>query len=154
MPSSLPSTLPDVVSRAPAADAEYRPLVLRVAEPAQEAQRRQLVAEAGVRVLDTYATQLDGLLRSRNPRRRLTPAELEVARHEHLGGRSLDAAGVWVYYPWQKCMVHLLDESEFVELRTSRNQHKVTREEQRFLSQRRVGIVGLSVGAHVAMVLG
>ena len=154
LPSSLPSTPPEVVSRDPAGEAEYRPLVLRVAEPAHEAQRRQLVAEAGVRVLDTYATQLDGLLRSQNPRRKWTPAELEAARHEHLNGGSPDAAGVWVYYPWQKCMVHLLDESEFVELRTSRNQHKVTREEQRFLSQRRVGIVGLSVGAHVAMVLG
>lgn len=138
----------------PAGDVEYRPLVFAAGDPAHEARRQQLVAEGGVRVVDTYATQLDGLLRSRNPRRRLTPAELDGARREYLDGRSLDEVGVWVYYPWQRSWVHLLDESEFVELRTSRNQHKVTRDEQRFLSQRRVGIVGLSVGAHVAMVLG
>src|SRR5688572_19798698 len=134
-------------------DDDYRPLILLPRNPAHEAVRRELAAEVGVRVVDTYATQLEGLIRSRHPKRRLTASELDQAQREYLGDRPLEEMGAWVYYPWRQSLVHLLEEGDFVELRTSRNRHKLTREEQRFLSQRRVGIVGLSVGAHVAMVL-
>lgn len=153
MPHTLPSQLADVRSARLDGGDECRPLILRADDPAHEPLRRELSADPRAEVVDTYAAQLDGLLRAQNPRRKLTTAELAAARDEYLGERSLETAGVWVYYPWRRSLVHVLDEPEFIELRTSRNQHKVTRDEQRFLSQRRVGIVGLSVGAHVAMVL-
>lgn len=153
MPPAFPSQLsqthePDLVD-----EAGCRPLILAAGDPEHERLRGELVADARVRVVETYQAQLDGLLRAQNPRRRWTARELAEARDRHLEGRSLEVAGVWVYYPWRRALVHLLDEPEFVELRTSRNRHKITREEQRFLSQRRVGVVGLSVGAHVATVL-
>ncbi|HEU5075997.1 MAG TPA: Rv1355c family protein, partial [Polyangiaceae bacterium] len=153
MPLSLPSPLPEIRASSFAGADECRPLVLTADTPAHDALRQALAADPGVYVVDTYRSQLDGLLLSRNPRRKLTPQELAAARDDYLAGRPLENTGVWVYYPWRRSLVHLLAEPDFVELRTSRNQHKVTREEQRFLSQRRVGIVGLSVGAHVAMVL-
>ncbi|HEY6728800.1 MAG TPA: Rv1355c family protein [Polyangiaceae bacterium] len=153
MPSSLPSRLVQAPNSSLAGADDCRAAILTANDLAHESQRRELMADPGVHVVDTYSTQLDGLLRARNPRRKLTPAELAEAREQHLAGRSLETAGVWVYYPWRRSLVHLLNEAEFVELRTSRNRHKITHDEQRFLSQRRVGIIGLSVGAHVAMVL-
>lgn len=154
MPPSLSSQLPETRTTSLAGQDECRPLVLSADTPAHGDLRQALIAEPGVHVVDSYRSQLDGLLLSRNPTRKLTASELELAREDYLAGRPFENAGVWVYYPWRRALVHLLDEPDFIELRTSRNQHKVTREEQRFLSQRRVGIVGLSVGAHVAMVLG
>lgn len=153
MPSSLPSQFARIHDTSCSSEAECRPWILSADDAADESLRLQLTSDPTVHVVDTYAAQLDGLLRARSPRRKWTAAELAGARDDYLAGRPLEAAGVWVYYPWRRSLVHLLGESEFIELRTSRNQHKITRDEQRFLSQRRVGIIGLSVGAHVAMVL-
>jgi len=49
--------------------------------------------------------------------------------------------------------VHVLDESEFVELRTNRNRYLITAAEQEVLAGKRIGIVGLSVGQSVAMAI-
>jgi hypothetical protein len=38
-----------------------------------------------------------------------------------LAGRPEVEYGVWAYYAWSNRLVHLLDEAEFVELRTNRN---------------------------------
>ncbi|MGB1031398.1 MAG: ThiF family adenylyltransferase, partial [Flavobacteriales bacterium] len=61
--------------------------------------------------------------------------------------------GVWVYYPWLRKLVHLLDEKEFVECRTNRNKYKITAEEQEVLSKKVVGVVGLSVGQSVSLTM-
>ena len=58
-----------------------------------------------------------------------------------------------MYYPWSCTLVHLLDAHEFGELRTNRNRHKITADEQAVLSAKRIGIVGLSVGQSVALTL-
>src|SRR5690606_25672346 len=61
--------------------------------------------------------------------------------------------GVWVYYPWSHRLVHLLDEKEFVEVRTNRNQYKITPEEQALLATKKIGVIGLSVGQSIALSL-
>jgi molybdopterin/thiamine biosynthesis adenylyltransferase len=49
--------------------------------------------------------------------------------------------------------VHVLEEPLFAEIRTSRNQLKITAEEQAVLQKKKVGIVGLSVGSAIAMTM-
>ncbi|MEP6633657.1 MAG: Rv1355c family protein, partial [Luteimonas sp.] len=44
-------------------------------------------------------------------------------------------------------------EADFVWLRTNRNQHKITAEEQSLLANKKIGIVGLSVGQSIALTL-
>ena len=61
--------------------------------------------------------------------------------------------GTWVYYPWLNKLVHLLDEEDFITVRTNRNQHKITKGEQELLRKKKIGIIGLSVGQSIAMTL-
>jgi molybdopterin/thiamine biosynthesis adenylyltransferase len=110
-----------------------------------------LETEPGITVYDQLTSQLESLLRSRHPGRRITPTELRTLVTEHLQGVPPEEYGIWVYYPWSLRLVHILDEAEFVELRTNRNQHKITREEHDVLAEKKVGVVGLSVGQSVAM---
>lgn len=72
---------------------------------------------------------------------------------EVLGTYTLETYGVWVYYPWSKKLVHLLDEEAFVALRTSRNTYKITPEEREVLRSKKIGVIGLSVGQAIAQTL-
>lgn len=70
-----------------------------------------------------------------------------------LAGTDPAAKGVYVYYPWSGALVHVLDREEFLELRTNRNQYKITRDEQARLWSTTIGVVGLSVGHAAATTL-
>jgi molybdopterin/thiamine biosynthesis adenylyltransferase len=72
---------------------------------------------------------------------------------QYLDGVPEDKYGLWVYYPWNKRLVHILDEQEFAEIRTNRNLYKITREERDLLATRKIGVIGLSVGQSVTMSL-
>jgi hypothetical protein len=104
-------------------------------------------------VYDTLADQLRELVAIRHPNRRLTAAELEHLVREYLGGKDPERYGSWVYYPWSRRVAHLLPVDEFREVRSSRNQYKITKAEQRRLAGARIGIVGLSVGNMAAVTL-
>src|SRR5262245_57059718 len=108
---------------------------------------------AGLEVFDEIAGQLRELVRSLEPGRRMTAAEVDEAVGAHLGGVAPEDYGVWVYYPWSHRLVHLLDEAEFVFLRTNRNTYKITPAERDVLGAKRVGIIGLSVGQSIALTL-
>lgn len=56
----------------------------------------------------------------------------------------------WIYYPWRNCVAHILGPESFWKVRLDRNRHQITREEQRRLRTRTVGVVGLSVGHAIA----
>lgn len=104
-------------------------------------------------MLDTLRLQLSDLLKTRHPTRKLSTADLDGLVRSCLDGWPADHYGVWVYYPWSRRLVHLLDEAEFTELRTNRNRYKITPKEQALLASKRVGVVGLSVGHSVALTL-
>lgn len=70
-----------------------------------------------------------------------------------LGDLGFHEYGIWAYYPWNNRLIHLVDAAEFYELRTSRNQYKITREEQDKLATKKIGIVGLSVGNAIAVTM-
>jgi hypothetical protein len=102
-------------------------------------------------VLDTIEGQLAELAAVR------FPATHEVAAREAFIADSVAACGgaasfgTWVYLPWEAKVVHLLDRDEYFEVITSRNQNKITREEQQRLRTKRIGVMGLSVGGEAAV---
>lgn len=114
---------------------------------------RSFKADENIQVVDEIYSQLAELMELRHPVRDLEDWEIKAKVEGHLNGRDLDTYGVWVYYPWLKTMVHLLDEEEFAEVRTNRNKYKITAEEQALLSQKRIGVVGLSVGQSVSLTI-
>jgi hypothetical protein len=93
------------------------------------------------------------LVKALHPAKRFTAAQLEEGVARHLGGVPAEAYGVWVYYPWADRVVHILDEKEFIELRTSRNLYKITREERDLLARKKIGVIGLSVGQSIAVTM-
>jgi molybdopterin/thiamine biosynthesis adenylyltransferase/nitroreductase len=142
------------VSTIPAADCAYRAQLLH---PEGAADRRQLDElrreDRGVTIFDAIDAQLRDLVKARHPSRRLSPPEQQELAASELAGRPASEYGVWAFYPWSRRLVHLLDEPEFVELRTNRNRYKISPEEQATLARRKIGVVGLSVGQSVAVVL-
>ncbi len=132
---------------------QVRPRLLRLTHPADRAESALLIANPAVEGYDTLQHQLRELVQTRSPERTLAARERAAAMLEILDGRTLAEYGVWLHYPWARRLVHLLDREEFIELRTSRNRYLVTEGEQARLAEKRVGIVGLSVGQSVALAI-
>ena len=102
---------------------------------------------------DTLENQLAELVISREPGLKQDPAGVLAGVKRELGGRTWETYGLWVYFPWRGALVRLLPEALFAELRTNRNNNRISPEEQRRLGQTTVGVVGLSVGASFALTL-
>ncbi|HET9931040.1 MAG TPA: Rv1355c family protein, partial [Polyangiaceae bacterium] len=132
----------------------YKPALFRGDDHAELSRLAELVEGPQVTAVhDALASQLTELAETRSPERKLSREELEAFAQRELAGRPADEYGVWVYYPWSRRVVHVLPESEYRELRTSRNRNKITAEEQTVLRGLRLGIVGLSVGQATAVTL-
>ena len=106
-----------------------------------------------IRIHDQLSTQLDDLIKSKHPKKKPEPPEMERLKKLHIGERSQQEYGVWVYYPWSDRLVHLLDEQEFIDMRTNRNIYKITPEERDRLGKQKVGVVGLSVGQSISITM-
>ncbi|MGK6349742.1 Rv1355c family protein [Parapedobacter sp. DT-150] len=106
-----------------------------------------------IRIFDTIDQQLTELVKSFFPKRTLGKDDITSLIATHLGETPKIAYGVWVYYPWNETLVHILDEDEFIRMRTSRNRYKITEEEQAHLMTKRIGVIGLSVGQSVSLTL-
>lgn len=104
-------------------------------------------------IYDEIEGQLRELVKSLNPSKKIKQEEYPELIEKHLNGQDLSEYGVWVYYPWSRRLIHLLDEEEFIEVRTNRNRNKITKEEQQVLKTKKIGIVGLSVGQSIALTL-
>jgi len=132
----------------------FKPVLLRLTNQADKDIFDGLIADGKVVfVNDEIYTQLQELVKSLNPSIRIKADDYPGMIADHLKGNDIDTYGVWAYYPWSKRLVHLLDEEEFVEVRTNRNQYKITRAERDTLATKRIGIVGLSVGQSIALTL-
>jgi molybdopterin/thiamine biosynthesis adenylyltransferase len=103
-------------------------------------------------VHDSIHDQVKELILAQQPIEHLSQEKLEE-RAKDLIGNNPEAYGVWVYYPWSGRVVHLLDETDFVAVRTIRNKIKINSFEQELLSHKKVGVVGLSVGRSVCTTL-
>ncbi len=132
----------------------YTPVFYRIEQGEDEAKLLELLQEKPyIQVFDTIHNQLKDLVKGLHPKKVFEADELEIAIDHHLAGIDPNKYGVWVYYPWLQKVVHLLDEEEFVFVRTNRNKHKITQEEQDLLFQKKIGVIGLSVGQSVSLAL-
>lgn len=106
----------------------------------------------GIQIFDAFHNQLNELIKCRHPRG-LQTAQMQEAVQNYLAGRAWEECGNWVYYPWRNSLVHILDEQDFIEVRTNRNQYKITHKERDLLQTKTIGIIGLSVGQSIALSL-
>lgn len=127
----------------------WKPSVFRL-KPGDRPGLEVICAEVRIVIVDEIHRQLEELAEARLPgadraeRERLVREAVEEA-----GGST--GYGNWVLLPWESRLVHLLPEAEYLEVVTNRNHDKITPAEQRLLRSRRVGVVGLSVGAEAAV---
>ncbi len=130
------------------------PSFFRLKDQKDEAALARLLSESpSIHICDTIDSQLKELIKIRNPSHKFDSKSIAEAIHAHLAPYPAWAYGVWVYYPWNEKLVHILDEEEFIELRTNRNLYKITPEERIRLSTKKIGIIGLSVGQSVSLTL-
>jgi hypothetical protein len=132
----------------------FLPLSFRLNED-QDRLKFNILLKSGS-VLFTYDElygQLKELVKIEFPNKALRLQDYELLIEERLAGADIARYGVWFFYPWSRRLVHLLDEDEFITVRTSRNQHKITKTEQDKLRQKTIGIAGLSVGHSIAVTI-
>src|SRR3546814_8774150 len=135
-------------------EATYRPLFFRLSnEEDKQAFDALLGQRPEIRRYDTIRQQLDELLRISFPGKALGEAERHAFFAERTGGRPSDEYGVWVYFPWNGNCVHVLDEGEFVKVRTNRNVYKIDFHEIDTLKTKKIGVIGLSVGQSIALTI-
>lgn len=135
---------------------EYLPEILHPSAPNDQIRISELRRRSDVTVFDRINDQIKDLMKCRNPKIKfdsLDDPRLNPIVETYLDGRHPDEIGSWVFYPWKNYLVHLLGESEFIEVRTNRNKYKITDEEQTTLGTKKIGVIGLSVGQAVALTL-
>ncbi len=116
----------------------YEPIFYRLNNDSDKQAFDELLARGKILFLhDEIESQLQELLKIQNPSISIKKEDYENLIIQHLNGGALADYGVWVYYPWNGRMVHLLDEDEFIEVRTNRNQFKITKTEQELLRKKK-----------------
>lgn len=100
---------------------------------------------------DTLDAQLAELAIVRNPQIKGNPAAIAEEVERELSEKGRDGYGVWIHYPWRGHLVRVLPKSAFIEVRTNRNNNRITPIERDLLSTKTVGVVGLSVGQSFAL---
>ncbi|MCF8450177.1 MAG: Rv1355c family protein [Taibaiella sp.] len=132
----------------------FTPVFFRLSNPEDRKSFEALLTDyPQLKVYDTIEDQLKELIKVYNPTVTLSKKEYSEKILEHLHGEEITDYGVWVYYPWSNKVVHLLDENEFVTLRTAANRNKITTAERTLLAEKKVGVIGLSVGQSVSLTL-
>jgi len=132
----------------------HQPDIFRLNNSQDKASLSKLFDDSKIRfVSDEIDGQLQELIKCQNPSVMIGQDEYPELITKHLNGRDINEYGVWVYYAWSQRLVHLLDEEEFITVRTNRNRNKITTEEQNKLKTKKIGIVGLSVGQSIALTI-
>ena len=119
-----------------------------IAVPFEELSKYQKAP--GVMIVDQYQKNLEELFLLRNPKYRFDKeykGEFELFFNENKDRVN------WFYFPWRKTVAAFLPEEMHQELRTGRNRNLITKEEQDRFYNSTIGILGMSVGSHVAIVI-
>ncbi|MCC6721123.1 MAG: Rv1355c family protein [Bacteroidia bacterium] len=130
-----------------------KPVFYRLTNENQRKEFENLLKIPGIKVHDYMFDQIKELMKMRTAYIKFTDEQLAEQARNHISPLSNEEYGVWVYYPWSDRVVHIPDEDEFVEIRTSRNQYKITPEEKAKLKNKKIGVIGLSVGQSVAITI-
>ena len=142
-----------LINKTYAFDLTYRPNFFKLSDPLQKEKFQTLLNCEGLLVYDKIIDQVKELIKTRHPEKKLTIDEISLLAEKEFKGQTHDEFGVWVFYPWTNKLIHILDQPQFIELRTNRNLYKITIEERNRLSTKIVGVVGLSVGQSVALTM-
>lgn len=97
--------------------------------------------------IDTLAEQLEELAFVEDPRK--------ISHIKKIQIEAPAKRGIWVYLPWHKTAVRVLEKENYRKLRLSRNDYLITPQEQKILSSSKIAFAGLNVGnpGAVAMAL-
>jgi molybdopterin/thiamine biosynthesis adenylyltransferase len=144
---------PEYLLRRPLKEDSVYPEFFKLSDAVQRKKFQLLLQQEPIFRYDKIVDQVKELIKIRHPEKKLTNEELLLLTEKEFDGQTLEEYGVWVYYPWSKRLVHLLNEPEFIEVRTNRNLYKITLKEREILSKKTVGVIGLSVGQSVAMTM-
>lgn len=134
-----------------------RPVFFHLTDEADREKIATLLNDTSIAIRDTFDRQIRELCAIRHPS--VYPASEEFAslqketEQKVTGGAPLWQSGVWAYFPWKKALVHLVEQAEYLELRTARNRNLITAEEQEKFANGVVGIAGLSVGNSCALAI-
>tara|TARA_B100000609_G_scaffold199080_1_gene200557 strand:+ start:760 stop:3015 length:2256 start_codon:yes stop_codon:yes gene_type:complete len=101
---------------------------------------------------DALTDQLDEWFDIQHPAE-TSNATLRASYIQSLTGPTPERFGVYVFYPWSRQLVHLAPPAMFRSIRQNRNQYKITQREQQALQDKRIGIIGQSLGQSIAAVL-
>jgi len=129
----------------------YKPIIFSCASDEKEIE--QITTQNQVEKFDTLFEQLKEFIKTCNPSQKFADAILKQKAEAYIHPFTMNNYGMWIYYPWSKRLVRTLPEAEFIKVRTSRNQYKITPEEQLILQKKKIGIIGLSVGQSVAVTI-
>jgi len=126
---------------------EYKPIKFGKINDLKEFGEKNALVK--IDLLDLLDTQIKDLIKVKYPSH--TDAQLtdELVRWENT--ISADYGSIF-YYPWQNKAVKILEEDDFICLRTSRNKYKITADEQSTLMQKHIVVLGMSVGKAVAQI--
>jgi hypothetical protein len=133
----------------------YRPIFFDFKKN-EDAEKFSTLLDSGkvVRVSDDYEEQIRELFSIENPDKIFLPNFPELFA-EYLAGISknspLSTHGMWVYYPWNGTVVHILDDDAFQKVRMARNKYLITEEEQKKFYDAVIGFAGLSVGWSIVL---
>lgn len=136
---------------------KYTPLIFDLSKPRDRTKLHKLVRARKVEtVLDSHKDELEEYFQILNPRLSYTPEfpnlfkkYLEELTHR----RPLWQQGRWAYFPWKLTLVHILEERNFLRVRTARNRNLISETEQKKFYNGVLGIAGLSVGNSVALAI-
>jgi molybdopterin/thiamine biosynthesis adenylyltransferase len=132
----------------------HKPVLLTLENIEEQRWFREILnVNPQIEVLDTLAIQIKELIKLKKPSKKLTEDEYLAEINVYLNEINPDLIGSWCYYPWSKKLIHILPEADFITVRTNRNLLKITPEEQALLREKKVGVIGLSVGQSVALTL-
>ncbi len=102
--------------------------------------------------IDLYEQQLEETLEILYP----SPKTREENKADFLKskiGNDSKLIGTWAFFPWNKTLLHILNDSDLYNLRTNRNRELITLNEQTKLKDLNIGIAGLSIGSNLAFTL-
>ena len=132
----------------------YKPIFFKTASSIDQKSVELLIESGEIKfVHDELYGQLHELIKMKSPSVKISQEDYKGLISDHLAGSDIDTYGVWVYYSWSSRLVHMLDKDEFIQVRTNRNQYKITGKEQAILNSKIIGIIGLSVGQSIALTL-
>lgn len=103
-----------------------------------------------IEVVDDYPNQYEEMVLVKKPNllgNMIAIKKLQKSREEVI------SEGLWVFYPWRKTLVHVLDKNNFHKTRTSRNLNLILPAEQKKFEKVKIGIAGLNVGNPAAICL-